>query len=597
MKTNNKTIIVMLALAGCLLAGTSHGAQDFATPPPTQSNPVGKLLTPPQLWKDYDPDKGDFKEEIVKEEVTDGVRYRDSYISAYVVGQEIRVYCKYAVKAGALHAPALLNVHGWMQSANIPQDFVKDGWAVMSFDYCGDFGGKLKRKDFTKYPESLQHGNMGGPLVFNSFPGGKSITDPKQSTAYLWYALQRRVLSYLEQQKEVDKNRIGAQGYSYGGYLLWNLGMDKRVKAMVPYFCSGWCEYYRNKAVWMYNNPYVEPPKSSGEEIFLAGLAPEAHCPYITVPTLWLNGSNDHAGGHERGCENFKMFKPGVPWDFAVQARAHHNTEKLGQDGKIWLEKYVLGKDHFWPTRPKSTIRLDAHGVPELVVTPASKERVKNVEIYYALKSPANFARFWRDAACVAKDGVWVAKMPVMNVDDYVFGYANITYENTVVVSTDFNAAIPSKLGPAKATDTKSDLMSAGDGVGAWTGAAPAEGVGGIKGFRAIDNNKGTATEQFLDPKWKPALGAMLSFKFYCTEPQKLRLTTSSSSGSSQCELEITASDNWQEMVLPAEKLLSTSNQQPMKSWTGTDSLRLMPKPGSDITKVVFAGFKWVDAK
>src|SRR5688500_7585105 len=92
-------------------------------------------LSPVELWKDYDPDKGDFNEEIVAEGSKDGVYFRDSYISAYVNGEEVRVFCKYAVKADARNAPGLLNVHGWMGTASIDVDYLKDGWAVMSFDY------------------------------------------------------------------------------------------------------------------------------------------------------------------------------------------------------------------------------------------------------------------------------------------------------------------------------------------------------------------------------------------------------------------------------------------------------------------------------
>jgi hypothetical protein len=74
------------------------------------------LLTPPEVWKDYDPDKGDFKEEVVRQETKDGIFSKESYISAYVNGEEVRVFCKYAVKEGANKAPGLLNV--------------MDGWAV-----------------------------------------------------------------------------------------------------------------------------------------------------------------------------------------------------------------------------------------------------------------------------------------------------------------------------------------------------------------------------------------------------------------------------------------------------------------------------------
>ena len=95
------------------------------------------LPTPPEVWRDYNPDDGDFKEEVVHEAKNGGVFYRDSYISAYINDEEVRVFCKYAVKDGARNAPALLNVHGWMGGPSIDKSYVEDGWAVMSFDYSG----------------------------------------------------------------------------------------------------------------------------------------------------------------------------------------------------------------------------------------------------------------------------------------------------------------------------------------------------------------------------------------------------------------------------------------------------------------------------
>lgn len=343
-----------------------------------------------------------------------------------------------------------------MGKPSIDNDYVTGGWAEMTYDYCGD---SRDRPHYTKYPDRLRHCNMDakfGGAIGSSTPDHKSITDPKQTSLYTWYAMSRRVLSYLEQQKEVDKTRLGARGYSYGGTLMWQLATDPRMKAVVAYFGIGWLEYYRTKSVWLYNNPYVEPEKTPGEEIYLAGVAPEAYVPCITAATLFLNGSNDHHGVFERGLESFKMFKKGVPWAFAVQVRGGHNTEKIGQDTKMWLEKYVLNQEVFWPEHPKSEIKLDADGVPELHVTPASPERVQKVEMYYAQKEPVNMNRNWRDIASVRQGNTWVGKMPVLNVADYVFGYANINYETTVVLSSDFNAAIPAKLGKAKATDKPS---------------------------------------------------------------------------------------------------------------------------------------------
>ncbi|GDY19795.1 hypothetical protein LBMAG56_11400 [Verrucomicrobiota bacterium] len=99
-----------------------------------------------QVWADYDPNKGDFKEEIISEETKDGIYHREFYISAFVLGEDVRVYCKYSVKAGVTKAPGLLNVRGWMSWPGINVPFVKEGWACLSFDYCGKTGD---RKHYT----------------------------------------------------------------------------------------------------------------------------------------------------------------------------------------------------------------------------------------------------------------------------------------------------------------------------------------------------------------------------------------------------------------------------------------------------------------
>jgi len=186
----------------------------------------------------------------------------------------------------------------------------------------------------------------------------------------------------------------------------------------------------------------------------------------------------------------------------------------------------------------------------------------------------------------------WVASLPVLGVDDYVFGYANITYDNTIVLSTDFNAAIPSKLGNAKATDKPSDVI-ASSSYGEWTNIAEVEGPKGIKGFRSTNNQRGSGTEQLYDPKWRAPAGASLGFKFYCTEPQTVILS-GGDHGQYAVTLEIGASDGWQEMVVPADRLISKFDQKPMKGWSAVGNIQLQPKPGSDLTKVLFADFRWL---
>jgi dienelactone hydrolase len=555
------------------------------TPAALAEKPAPKLPTPPEVWKDYNPDAGDFKEEIISEGTKDGIYSKDSYISAYVNGEEVRVFCKYAVKADAKNAPGLLVVHGWTSMPGIDKEFLNDGWAVLAHDYCGKVVG---RPHYTKYPDKLRYGNMDakeGYRVKAKLPDGKDITDPKQTDDYLWYAIQRRALSYLLAQKEVDKTRIGAKGYSYGGSLMWNLGMDPRVKAVVTYFGSGWTDFYRDKGLFMYKVPYVEPPKTPGEELLLSAITPEAHSPYITAPTFWLNGSNDHHGGHERGETNFKKFQPGVPFSFAHQARGQHDTWKLGKGAKLWLEKYVLGKDIFWPARPVSEIKLGTDGVPEFHIKPASPEKIEALNVFYAFKEPFNCARLWMDAKAEKKGDKWVAKIPVQNVDDYVFSFANIRYPGEIVISSDFTAAIPSKLGKAVATK-----VFAADGSDSWSDVDVVEVAGG-KGLRP-NQQQGAACLLYGEAPRKAPEGAVLVFEFHCTQPQTFTLAAN---GRYTADIEIKGSDSWQTLEIPAGQL--RFREDPLKNWSDAKSISLAPKHAhgvtSNITWITFKDPKW----
>ena len=97
--------------------------------------PLRVPQSPTQLWADYDPNKGDFKEEIISEETKDGIANREFYIGAYVLGEDVRVYCKYSAKAGITNAPGLL-----IDSCTIPDgriDLINrqssgsgHGWAI-----------------------------------------------------------------------------------------------------------------------------------------------------------------------------------------------------------------------------------------------------------------------------------------------------------------------------------------------------------------------------------------------------------------------------------------------------------------------------------
>ncbi|NLR92817.1 prolyl oligopeptidase family serine peptidase [Flammeovirga agarivorans] len=550
---------------------------------------------PQELWADFDPDAGDFKEEIIDENTIGGIYEKKSYISAYFKGKEIRIYCEFKKKADATNAPALLDVHGWMSRPNPDNSFVEDGWAVLAHDYCGkkkENNSEELRANYTKYPEGLEYGNMEPEYGYANRKSkdkeGNQLSDPTETDDYLWYVLQRRALSYLLAQEGVDNTRVGAKGYSYGGTTMWNLGMDERVDAIVAYFGVGFLEYYRTRSVFLYNNPYVEPEMTSGEEMYVANIAPQAHAPYIKAATLWLNGSNDHHGGHERGETIFHNFQPDVPWNFAIQPKAFHSTSELGDDAKIWLEKHVLGTDHYFPSRPTSNISLNDEGIPFYTLTPADPEKVEKVEILYALKDPNNNSRNWKDTEAIRIGNQWTATLPVSDIDDYVFAFSKIDYEGNVVISGDFEAEIPADLGDAVATLEPEPVDPL-----KWENAGGAIQVpGGVEAFYPVEN-KAISNDIYTESFYKSPKNSSFSIQYYGTQPQKLFVRVN---GKYTVNVETGAhNDDIQEIIIPASSLRNINNAfDLMGSWSEADFIEIGPQAGQDITKVAFTGMMWV---
>ena len=78
-------------------------------------------------------------------------------------------------------------------------------------------------------------------------------------------------------------------------------------------------------------------------------------------------------------------------------------------------------------------------------------------------------------------------------------------------------------------------------------------------------------------------------FRFYCTQPQTVILD----GNRFKTEIEITASDDWQTLEIPAERMRFLGAHDPLKSWSEVNTITIQAKPGSDITKIVFAEPKW----
>jgi len=359
------------------------------------------------------------------------------------------------------------------------------------------------------------------------------------------------------------------------------------MKAIASFHGVGWNKFHRGR-VHKYDLKLSGAKPSEDDRVYMAGVAPEAYPPYIQCPVLFLNGSNDHHGNQDRSYDTLNRLPKDVPWACAQQVRGHHETDTVRHGLYIWMDKWVKGKDIDWPKNPRSQIKIGKDGVPEFVVNPDSPGAVESVEIYYALNEPFNTNRNWRDAKPVRQANTWTAKLPILDVEVYLFAYANIRYKSTIVISSNFEAVIPSKIGKAKATDTMSLIMYTGsDGKGCW--ASPVNlvtGPDGVKGFKSVRRNT-FWTDQPNDPKWYAPKGSKLSFKVVAKEKTTLTVRAEHYSA----KINIDASQKWQTITVEAGKLTNRFNQSPMVGWNKAKTLRI---EGSKLNELIFTDFQWI---
>ena len=236
-----KNPIVYTAAFLSLMAGIAVGADTFV--PYTADTVPNNVVA---LWKVVDARKDALETEIVKEWSEDGVvcRYVIFKVGTFK-GADSRIAAFYTFPEGARKAAAIVWAHGGGQRAELEHGkyFARHGYAMVDINWGGReiVEGIEKNTDWGAIDPSQ------GPRFY---PGAKrkstkqdflpdehtidSVVSPRNGNWFMLAYAGRRAITFLEQQPEVDPNRIGFTGYSMGGNITSYVSIDPRLKAVVP---------------------------------------------------------------------------------------------------------------------------------------------------------------------------------------------------------------------------------------------------------------------------------------------------------------------------------------------------------------------------
>jgi dienelactone hydrolase len=422
-------LIAYLLTAGVLLGSAGRlGAAD--TLPPLKGGKVPQNVK--DLWAGYDSTKEPLEVKVVRRWQDAGSTYRYlTYTIGTFKGKKATMAAFYAFptkrgKRGKL--PALIQMHGGGQRAAIHS--VKygadNGYATLSINWGGREMEKARSGDPTTDWGAVDATQKGHNSHYGSLMPDKltidTVESPRNNNWFLIIIAAKRGITFLQKQREVDPDRIGALGHSMGGKLTVMLtGADKRIKAGVP-SCGGSGsapDHIRNR-----KNAGVRRRHS---ELYHKTIDDALYIRKITVPMLYVGPHNDFNGILDNMYANWQGMKSKTV-NYTITPHMNHRAiSEHVFAGMLFFEDHLKGVFDF-PATPAITASLKTKdSIPSVVLKPDQLKNVAKVDIYYSV-DPHILTRFWRTAAAERKGDAWEAKCPVFSTDQPLYIMANVYY-------------------------------------------------------------------------------------------------------------------------------------------------------------------------
>lgn len=263
-----KTFLVSFTALICLAVGTIESFA-IAEPPPLPWD-LTALSGPPETFP-----APEFQEDGVTAIFYEALPYQ---------GKPTRAFAWYGIPKldAGQKCPAMVLVHGGGGTAFAEwvRLWVGRGYAAIAMDTCGCVPKG-------KYGDWQRH-EAGGPAGW----GGFDQIDGPQTDQWTYQAVADIVLAHslIRSFPEVDPERTGITGISWGGYLTCiTAGVDSRFKLAVPVYG---CGYLGENSAWLDNFAKLGPEKAAK---WLGQWDPSVYLPRAAMPMLWVTGTNDFA--------------------------------------------------------------------------------------------------------------------------------------------------------------------------------------------------------------------------------------------------------------------------------------------------------------
>jgi dienelactone hydrolase len=330
-------------------------------------------------------------------------------------GNPTRVFAWVGIPKAAAKVPAMVLVHGGGGTAfaDWARLWTVRGYAAIAMDLCGCLPRK-KEKAWERDPH-------GGPPGW----GGFDQLDGDEQDHWTHHAVADVLLAHslLRSLPEVDADRIGITGISWGGYLTCiAASVDARFRFAAPVYG---CGFLGEDSTWVETFARMGKEKS---EKWLRLWDPSKYLPQAKMPFLWVNGTNDFAYPLDSYQKSYRL--PAADRTLTIRVRMAHAHGGPGENPE---EIHAFANSLAKGAAPLARITGQGTGKGEAWATYTSTSRIVKAELNFTRDVGKWQSRKW-EILPAKLDGVRAsADVP----DGARVLYLNLVDDRDLVVSTE----------------------------------------------------------------------------------------------------------------------------------------------------------------
>ncbi|MHB0939582.1 MAG: alpha/beta hydrolase family protein [Armatimonadota bacterium] len=361
---------------------------------------------------------------VLKSTEKDGIITEEVTFHSEMDGEKsVEIFAFFCYPKGAKGLPAFV----WNQaglgkaSTYFPELGAKRGYAALCIDY-----------------PLPNYRSTGSYNVYVGLDG-----DAKASGLYHTAVALLKAVSYLQSRPEVDPERIGMAGSSWGGFFTTMMaGIDPRLKAASAMFGCGALELGNQWWDGAGNSAKMTP---ADRERWKATLDPALRLPNSKTAMGWFSGTNDVFYWMPALMESHA--RAGGPKHLSLMPNWDHGLPPQLDDQVFgWLDVHLQGKRPFVAITPLQLANRRGRMVASWTFTPVPGRPIKSAELALSFGDAGNWSsRFWKVLPAGIAGVECKASLPLSAQPYYLVG--TVIDEQGYRYSTPLLFVDPDKLG------------------------------------------------------------------------------------------------------------------------------------------------------